>query len=260
MSLNHASSECPVSREAQADWSLSLEDAIFCVVDTETTGFDPQVDAVVEVAGVHTTIKEGVLSHESWLVDPKRPIPADATEVHGLTDQDVAGAGTLPQALGHLHERAFSAWVAHNAAFDFRFVDPDGIPVLCTLRLARRLWPNLPAFGNQFLREHFKFEVEGADGLPAHRAEPDALVTAELLRLELQTVREQYPNLRSLGDLLAWLDEPFILPVCHLGKVHRGKPWSEVPRDYMAWALEHYSDLDLDHRATLEFHLGSKAI
>jgi hypothetical protein len=72
-------------------------------------------------------------------------------------------------------------------------------------------------------------------------------------------VKEQYPNLRTLGDLLAWMDTPFILPMCHLGKAHRGKPWSEVPRDYITGALEHYADLDLDQRATLRFHLGQTA-
>ena len=235
-----------------------LDEAVFCVLDTETTGFDPRVDAVLEVAGVHMSLRHGVLHRGSWLVNPMRPIPPDATEVHGLTDQDVANAGTLTQAMEHLHVHAFDVWVAHHAGFDFGFVDPNGKPVLCTLRLARRLWPELPAHSNQALRKHWGLQVEGADGLPAHRAEPDALVTAELLRLELLTLRTQRPEIVTLADLLAWMDQPFILPICHLGKAHRGKPWSEVPTDFLHWALDHYADLDLDQRTTLRYHLAVK--
>jgi DNA polymerase III epsilon subunit-like protein len=260
MSIQIPSEKLGAKLKDSSSMTQPLAKIRFCVVDTETTGFDHLSDAVVELAGVYMTLEDGTLRPECRLVNPRRPIPPDATEVHGLRDVDVVDAEPLDQALAHLQAHAFDAWAAHNAAFDFGFIDVAGIPVLCTLRLARRLWPNLPAHGNQFLREHFKLEVPGADGLPAHRAEPDALVTAELLRLELRTLMEQHPFIQTLGDLIVWMSEPYILPVCHLGKAQRGKPWSEVPQAFVTWALEHCAGLDLDQAATLRHHLAQKSL
>lgn len=239
----------------QAQLSVPLAQAVFCVLDTETTGFQPGVDAVLEVAGVRTSLAEGILHRESWLVNPGRPIPADATEIHGIRDEDVAGAGSLEDALGRLYEQPFDAWVAHNAAFDFGFVQAGDIPVVCTLRIARRLWPELPSHKNQSLRDYLKLQVDGADGLPAHRAEPDALVTTALLRFELLTLQERFPGISTLGEFLEWLETPFLLPQCNFGSKHRGRPWSEVPRSYIAWALENFDNIDPDLEATMRFHL-----
>ena len=231
---------------------LPLNKARFCVLDLETTGFSPDVDRVVEAAGVHCSLNQGVLRHVSQLVNPQRPIPEGATATHGLRDEDVAHAGTLDAALDLIREQPFDVWSAHNAAFDFGFAPPGDVPVICTLMLARRLWPELPHHTNQSLRAHWKLEVPEAEGLPAHRAEPDALVTAALLLLELKVLQERCPDLQTLGHLLDWVNTPQLLPLCPVGKKHRGRPWSEVPRSYLLWMQENFENMDLDLRATLQ--------
>ena len=235
---------------------LPLEEVCFCVLDTETTGFSPEVDRVVEAAGVHVSLKQGVLRHVSQLVNPQRPIPEDATATHGLRDEDVAQAGTLEAAMDLICQRPFDAWVAHNAAFDFGFVSPGDTPVVCTLMLARRLWPELPEHKNQSLRAHWNLEVPEAEGLPAHRAEPDALVTSALLCLELKVLRERFPEITTFGQFLEWLNTPQLLTLCPVGRKYRGKPWSEVPESYQIWILETFDSMDIDLRKTLHHHLG----
>jgi DNA polymerase III epsilon subunit-like protein len=235
---------------------LPLGEACFCVLDLETTGFSARDDRVVEVAGAYVSLDHGITRHLGRLVNPQRAIPADATAIHGLRDEDVADAGTLDSALDALKGHPFDVWAAHNAAFDFGFVPAGDIPLICTMVLARRLWPELPEHKNQSLRAHWHLEVPEAEGLPAHRAEPDALVTAALLRLELKVVRERYPGLESIGQFLDWMNTPVLIPLCVVGRKHRGKPWSEVPKRDLQWYLDHFEDLDGDLLATLRHHLA----
>ncbi len=234
---------------------LPLDEVRFCVLDTETTGFDHVMDKVIEVAGVHMTIKGGIQHHGSNLVNPGRPIPANATEIHGLRDEDVASAGSLDEALAKIQERPFDVWAAHNATFDFGFLPPGNTPVVCTLVLARRLWPELTQHSNQSLRAHWNLESPEAEGLPAHRAEPDALVTAALLRHELKVMQDQFPEITTLGAFLDWMNTPFLLPYCAIGNKYRGMPWSDVPKSYLTWMLEKFEGLDLDLKMTIKHHL-----
>ena len=161
---------------------LARERPRYAVIDVETTGFDPRVDRVVEMA---CEIVEGDAILETWstLVDPERPIPAYATRVHGITDRDVAGAPNFAFAQWHLGERCWGATVvAHNASFDLGFLPRLRVhPVVCTLELARRVFPDAPNFKNQTLRAYLEIEIEREGGLVAHRALDDALVTAHVL-------------------------------------------------------------------------------
>ena len=152
------------------------------VVDVETTGFDPRVDRVVEMAAV-TVIDERIVDTWSTLVDPERPIPFYATRVHGISDDDIAGAPTFAFAQWHLAERCWGATVvAHNASFDLGFLPRLRVHrSLCTLALARQAFPEAPNFKNQTLRSYLGIRVDRAGGLVAHRALDDALVTAHVL-------------------------------------------------------------------------------
>ena len=98
--------------------ALSLRDATFAVVDVETTGVDPAVDRVVEVACVLMRI-DRELDTFSTLIDPGRPIPAIASAIHHITDRHVRGAPSLAEVQPQIDARcAGSIVVAHNARFD----------------------------------------------------------------------------------------------------------------------------------------------
>lgn len=236
---------------------MNLKDIIFAVIDTETTGLDPREDRVVELACVHAQVGVGLVDCWSTLINPGRPIPAEASAIHHLVDADVMGAPTLAEAQHRLWAEPFQAFAAHNAAFDFGFLDASDAPVLCTMRLARKLWPDLPQAGNQFLRYHFRLNIPETQGLAAHRAEVDALVTAHLLLFELEEVlrRAKDPDSATVEGLIAWVTEPMLQRLCRFGK-YRGQPWAEVPKDYLRWALAKLPDMDVDTRFTIKHWEG----
>ncbi len=231
-----------------------LAHTTFLVLDVETTGLDPAGDRVCEIAGVWVRGGE-ILTAGSFLVNPGRPIPPEASAVHHLTDRHVREAepleAVLPKFLG-LHE--FDAFAAHNAAFDFGFVPALGRPVLCTMRLAMKLWKQ-PKYSNQYLRYALPLEVPEAEGLATHSALPDALVTARLLVRELEEVQQRREAPQDVEALAAWADAPNLLETCTFGK-HKGKPWATIPKDYLAWMLGNMGDLSPDLRHTLRHYLG----
>jgi DNA polymerase-3 subunit epsilon len=126
------------------------------VLDTETTGLDPLAgDRVIEVAAIEIVnlVPTGRQFHR--LVDPERDIPPEASRVHGFTSEMLAGkprfAEILPDLLAFLGEDPI---IAHNAPFDFAFLDAEfaraGVPPLDrarmvdTLEIAKRRYPGLP--------------------------------------------------------------------------------------------------------------------
>ena len=155
----------------------------YAVVDVETTGFSPTSDRVVEVACV--VIQDGRVERRwSSLVDPERPIPWRASEIHGITDDDVAQAPSFAEVERELIALCAGATVvAHNASFDLGFLTAlRAQPHLCTLALARRAFPHAPNHKNQTLRRYLEVDRDPMlRGLEAHRALADALVTAAIL-------------------------------------------------------------------------------
>lgn len=126
------------------------------VLDTETTGFDPATgDRVLEVAAVELVnlVPTGRFYHQ--LIDPEREIPEEATKVHGFTWDMLRDkpkfAEIAPAMLEFLGDDPI---VAHNAPFDFGFLDAelkkaghkplDRARMVDTLALAKRRFPGLP--------------------------------------------------------------------------------------------------------------------
>lgn len=223
----------------------------FAVVDTETTGIDPEVDKIIEIAVVRRRGTQIERFHS--LVNPGFPIPPTASAVNHIVDKDVANAPTIEQLMPRLYEIIEGAVpVAHNAAFDCRFVDPlfgvepDRSQWICTFRNSRHLMPLAPAHGNQVLRYWLRTEPK-TEGLGAHRAIDDVYVTIETLYHQMKLAQER--GLKTIGDLRALSNEVIYSDVVPMGK-HAGKNFSDVPTDYFEWALKNLADMDLDLRAS----------
>jgi len=92
------------------------------LIDVETTGKDASVDRVVEIGIVLS--RDGVIvERRNWLVNPGRSIPAEASEVHKLTDDDVKDAPSFATVAAEVTAMlAGCVPAAYNAAFDKAFL------------------------------------------------------------------------------------------------------------------------------------------
>ncbi|WP_135466630.1 DNA polymerase III subunit epsilon [Crenalkalicoccus roseus] len=126
------------------------------VLDTETTGLDPLLgDRVIEIAAIE--IVNLVPTGRSWhvLVDPEREVPPESTRVHGFTTEMLRGKPKFAEIAEELLRfLGDSPIVAHNAPFDFGFLDAelqrcgraalDRARMVDSLELAKRRFPGLP--------------------------------------------------------------------------------------------------------------------
>ena len=154
----------------------------FVVVDVETTGTDPKMADLVEVAAVR--VKGGKITDRwSTLVNPGRPIVGN--QMHGITDKDVKGAPSPAAAARKALDFVGGALVVgHSVGFDIAFLEEalgDGTRMpagsyLDTLVIAREGYPDLENYKLGTLASFFGIELT-----ENHRALPDAEATANLL-------------------------------------------------------------------------------
>ena len=172
------------------------------VVDFETTGLTAGPDRVIEVSVVR--IEPG---HEpqvvlDTLVCPNRPVAA--TEIHGITDEDVADAPSFVDIAGDL-VRAMSGCVigAYNVYFDIRFLRYElhaaGLELHCPYLCLMYMRPLLN-LGSRCSLDDACRDL-GIDQQVAHLASSDALAAARLWPIYLDAMRQQ--NLHTFGDLAA---------------------------------------------------------
>lgn len=222
------------------------------VVDLETAGDGPQDvceigwQDVVQGADGRWRLDD---DRGAVLVNPGRPISPETMAVHHIRDVDVAGAPFWRQAapLVLQPQGGAAALAAHRASFEQRYCTPrlaGGASWICTWKCALRVWPHLSSFSNQMLRYQRMPEGLVHDlGLPAHRALPDAYVTAHHLRDML--------DVASLDQLLAWSREPGLLPRVPTGP-YRGKTWDRLEREAL---LAFAKDRDPNLRFSAETEL-----
>ncbi|KKB76515.1 exonuclease [Devosia soli] len=215
------------------------------VIDLETAG-DAATD-VCEIGWQDVVSVDGnpwALSDEraARFVNPGKPISAETMSIHHILDEWVAGAPFWKEMAAEIlqPDGGVIALSAHRAAFEQRYCTPrftGGADWICTWKCALRLWPDLKGFSNQMLRyQRMPAGLIHELGLPAHRAMPDAYVTAHHLRDMLNEVGPE--------QLIRWSREPGLLPRVRSGP-ERGKPWSMLDEH----ALEELSrDRDLDTR------------
>lgn len=130
------------------------------------------------------------------------------------------------------------ALAGHRATFEQRFCTPrlsGGARWICTWKCALRTLPELPGLPNHGLRhERMPTGLERAPSLPAHRAMPDAYVTAHHLRDIL--------NASLVERLLEWSELPGLLPRVPSGP-DRKRRWAELSDNALATYVR---DRDID--------------
>jgi DNA polymerase-3 subunit alpha (Gram-positive type) len=158
-------------------------DGEFVVVDIETTGLNPEIDKITEIACIR--IKNGGIQDSfTTLVNPEKEIPFHIEKLTGITNEMVSTAPTIDKVMKKFFNFTGDAPViAHNAAFDISFLKFNsrllkrGIenPVIDTLALTKEMFKEL--------KSHRLSRVAGYLGISiekCHRAMDDAAATAKI--------------------------------------------------------------------------------
>ncbi len=178
------------------DWISAVYDkAVFTAFDTETTGTKPQEERVVEIGCVKFD-KRGVIARYNVLINPEKPMPAEAFAVNQISDEMLADkpkfAEVLPDFLNFTRNTIL---VAHNASFDIDFINAElnrcGLTKLTnksfdTLKFAREIYSGFNSYALQNLAVQF-----GIQAINAHRAEDDARVCMEFFNIAVNHFFEQ---------------------------------------------------------------------
>lgn len=230
---------------------------IIRVIDFETSGTEPPEAEVCEVGICDLNLdQKEVLLPLSWLCRVKA-MPPEVRAVHHISLDECSGEPVFDPGDMFMEKLGpVSAMAAHNAEFETKFFDSP-VPVICTYKAALRVWPEAPSHSNGALRywleDQGKLSLDHSRSQPAHRAGPDAYVSAHIL-LAL------FNDGATGKEMVAWTKEPRLLPKCPIGKF-RGQPWSEVEGGFLGWMLRQDSmEEDLKWNAKREIARRSEGV
>lgn len=232
-----------------------LKTTPFICLDCETTGLESRHDRLVEIAVTKFNFDEILESYET-LLDPERPIPEVTTKIHHITDEMVKGKPKVNTILPHLLKMIGNhIIIGHGIQLDISFISEEckrsqipcnlhQNPLLDTLRMAR-LYGESPVNSLETLRKHFNIADEGA-----HRAMSDVIVNIEVFKYLAE-------GFITVEDLQRRLEKPILLKNMPLGK-HKGRPFNEVPLQYLEWATKKDFDQDLLFSIRTELKMRKK--
>lgn len=225
---------------------------IAAVIDYETTGTPDEEGAeIIEMARVTVdTEARQIVGRWDSLCRPRGTVPPVARAVHHITDHELAGAPEARELWDELFDPPPVYMVAHNAKFEQHFT-PSQWPVtwICTYKVARIVWPDAPGHSNQVLRYWLDLPVDPELALPAHRALPDAYVTAHLfIRLLDHKTPEEMATISRY---------PALLKIMNFGK-HKGMAFADAPTDYLEW-IRDKSDMNEDTKFSARYWLKKRA-
>lgn len=187
-----------------------LHTLTFVVFDTETTGLAPsQGDRIVQIGAVRV-VNGRILTGENFnrIVNPGRPIPPESIRFHGITDDMARDKPPLGVVLPQFKTYAAdSVLVAHNAAFDLKFLRMHerefGVrfdnPVLDTMMLSNYLDGADAGHSLDAICDRFGIEITDR-----HTALGDAVVTAAVLLRQIEMLEER--GISTLDQVVKELD------------------------------------------------------
>lgn len=214
----------------------------FICLDCETTGLEAKEDRLIEIAVAKFTF-DGIQDTYETLIDPERKIPELTIDIHHIDDEMVKGKPKvkeiLPEVLKMVGDHII---VGHGISLDINFIAEEAkrssLPCkilenksIDTLRMAR-LYGQSPINSLEHLRKHFNIAEEGA-----HRAMSDVIVNIEVFKYLSE-------GFSKTEDLMKRLEKPILLKAMPLGK-HKGRPFADIPLQYLQWASHKDFDQDL---------------
>ncbi|RKZ08444.1 hypothetical protein DRQ25_09075 [Candidatus Fermentibacteria bacterium] len=226
------------------------EECTILYLDTETTGVDTETAHVCEVAFLLSTYdgfardpRKDIIIQE--LVLPPEPVPPEASAIHHITNDMLAGKPPLEDISEKLRDIVSKADYisAHNLPYDLAILKRQLPGIfgnireeikLDSLRLSRHIWPSIPSHALQVLR--YRFDLDADITGDAHRAMFDTELVRSLIEyiLQMHLVSED-----TWGDLVKFTRSALEVKIFSFGK-YRGKLVEDIAAqdtDYIRWLL-----------------------
>lgn len=168
---------------------------MYAIVDIETTGGRPSDDKIIEIAILISDGKKVVDQYQT-LVNPQQPVPSYISALTGIQGEMLYDAPVFEEVAGQVqHYLEGNIFVAHNVGFDYGFVKKAFASLdmryqskrVCTVRLARKVFPGLPSYSLGRLCKSLQINIEDR-----HRALGDAAATTILLHKILGEDKENW--------------------------------------------------------------------
>jgi DNA polymerase III subunit epsilon len=221
------------------------------VLDTETTGLDPKICRITEIAVVD--FDSGAVLLRTY-IDPECPIPEKITEITGITDVTVAGAPKFADIAPQLHAliQNAEAIIGHNPFFDKGMIAAEferinnlmTPPIWPILVCTKRVWDVCEPREERHLMNAYRRFVDRAGFEGAHGALQDTNATREVLKAQLETfdlVGKPWDELDPERKLWFGPSSLILLKdgqlICNFGK-NKGIPVVDVDTGFWRWIRE----------------------
>ena len=175
-----------------------------CFFDLETTGIDITKDRIVEIS-ILKVYPNGNKESKTWLVNPTIPIPKAASDVHGITDERVAGEPTFKELAKQIHNMIKDSDLAgyNSDRFDIPLLAEEMLRAEVDFDLGNRVSVDVQTIFHKMeqrtLSAAYKFYC-GKDLIDAHTASADTNATYENLKAQLDRYDSLENNIKKLSE------------------------------------------------------------
>ena len=212
------------------------------IFDVEAT--DKNDAVIIEAASLDVSSVKPLTVGNPWVqrYNPGKPISLGALATHHIMDEELvdcppAASFTLP---GHV-----DYMIGHNVDFDWEVIGKPDVKRICTLALARKLWPNLDSHNQSALMYYLERDTAREQLRNAHSAIADVGICAVILDHICQQL-----GVETIEDLYAESEKARTPTTMPFGK-HKGMLLADVPSEYKQWLLTQ-GDIDPYLRKALD--------
>jgi len=198
------------------------------IFDVEAT--DKNDAVIIEAASLDVTSLKPFEVGNPWVqrYNPGKPISLGALATHHIMDEELVNCPAsssfrLPAGTKYL--------IGHNIDFDWVAIGSPDVKRICTLALARSLWPDLDSHTQSALLYYFERATAREQLRTAHSALADVWICSKIVA---QIIEKLNPT--SLDALWEMSEKARIPTTMPYGK-HKGELISQVPTDYKQWLL-----------------------
>ncbi len=182
---------------------LSLTRPI-CFFDLETTGTNIAKDRIVEIS-ILKIFPNGNKSSKTWLVNPEMPIPAEATSIHGISDEKVASEPTFKMLSSEIHQMIKDSDLGgyNSNRFDIPLLAEEMLRAGIDFDMKNKVSVDVQTIFHKMekrtLEAAYMFYCQ-KELNNAHSAEADTVATYEVLKSQLDRYPELENNMKKLAE------------------------------------------------------------